>query len=387
MCGKAQGNDKMKIVILGGYPMDKIHGGDRIYGGVETHTYYLIRHMSMLNNVELHVVMLGMDNESFRRDNVYFHIIKTSSRCLYPIYMTRLRNAIFKIGPDIVHVQGTFFIYSMVAASFRDIFPTIITVHGLTAIEFKFETGLRYFICRFVSKPLEKYALSKIKNVIICSPATRYIIENMTKSDIYIIPNGINLEDVDSDIQIVLKHPCIIFVGAIRRLKGTDVLLNAVSIVKKSIPDICVYIAGSGIEETDMKNMVEKMNLVDNVKFLGHVQKKYIYPYIRSTDVLILPSRYETFGIVLLEAMVCSRPIVASNIGGIPYVVEDGKTGLLFESGNVTDLAEKIIILLKDEKLRKKMGNAGRKNADKFKWETIAMRTFLTYRNIVDHCQ
>ena len=79
----------------------------------------------------------------------------------------------------------------------------------------------------------------------------------------------------------------------------------------------------------------------------------------------------------------CKVSVVASNVGGIPFVVKDGKTGLLFECGNVEELAEKVITLLKDKELREKMGKAGRERAKEFTWENIAERTVEVYKEIL----
>jgi glycosyltransferase involved in cell wall biosynthesis len=97
----------------------------------------------------------------------------------------------------------------------------------------------------------------------------------------------------------------------------------------------------------------------------------------------VFPSIYEPFGIVLLEAMACGKPVVASNVGGIPFVVEEGKTGLLFESGNVEDLADKIMTILENEELGEKMGEAGRERAKEFTWDKIAERTVEVYKEIL----
>jgi glycosyltransferase involved in cell wall biosynthesis len=94
----------------------------------------------------------------------------------------------------------------------------------------------------------------------------------------------------------------------------------------------------------------------------------------------VFPSFYEPFGIVLLEAMHCGKAIIASNVGGIPSILEDGHTGLLFDPGNVNDLAEKIIMLLKDKDLRINMGNAGYKKVTEFTWDKVTERTVDIYR-------
>ena len=91
----------------------------------------------------------------------------------------------------------------------------------------------------------------------------------------------------------------------------------------------------------------------------------------------------EVLHLSVLEAMAYGKPVVASNVGGIPYVVENGTTGLLFECGNVKELAEKIIVLLRDEELRKKMGEAGRERAKEFTWDKIAEQTVDLYKEIL----
>jgi glycosyltransferase involved in cell wall biosynthesis len=146
---------------------------------------------------------------------------------------------------------------------------------------------------------------------------------------------------------------------------------------------LCLYIAGSGPEENKLKELVKELNIEENVNFLGYISGIKKYSYYKSADVCVFPSIYEAFGIVLLEAMACGKPVVASNVGGIPFVVEEGKTGLLFESGNVEDLADKIVTILKDEELREKMGEAGRERAKEFTWDKIAERTVEVYKEIL----
>ena len=371
---------KIKVAMLCTYPLNE----NKIYGGVETHVYHLTHHIALLSDIELHIVTLGTNKKQFLKNNIYFHIIKKSNfRYVRPLDMIKLRREILKINPDIVHVQGTSYMYSLPATLVRGKHPTLLTVHGLVKMEFKFEKGVRYATGKFISKPLEKYAISKIQSIIVCSPAMKELVNNMTNSKIYVIPNGINLERIDDVQSIDLNHPNIFFVGLLRKVKGIGILLNAIPIIKKSISDICVYIAGSGQLENELKSLVKKLDIEENVKFLGFLQEEEKYIYYKSADLCVVPSVYESFGIVLLEAMAYGKPVVASNVGGIPYVVENGTTGLLFECGNVKELAEKIIVLLRDEELRKKMGEAGRERAKEFTWDKIAEQTVDLYNEIL----
>ena len=101
--------------------------------------------------------------------------------------------------------------------------------------------------------------------------------------------------------------------------------------------------------------------------------------YYKSVDLCVVPSFSEAFSIVALEAMACGKSVVASDVGGLHYLVENGKTGLLFKCGNVEELSEKVIILLQNKELREKMGIAGRKKAREFSWDKIAEKTNEVY--------
>jgi glycosyltransferase involved in cell wall biosynthesis len=125
------------------------------------------------------------------------------------------------------------------------------------------------------------------------------------------------------------------------------------------------------------------LNIENYVDFLGFLSGEKKYTYYKSADIYVQPSRYETFGIAILEAMACGKTVVASNVGGIPFLVIDGETGLLFENGNVRDLAEKILNLLNDKELREKMGKAGKKRAEEFTWDKIAKQTVEVYKEIL----
>jgi glycosyltransferase involved in cell wall biosynthesis len=138
-----------------------------------------------------------------------------------------------------------------------------------------------------------------------------------------------------------------------------------------------------GVYRLRLKKLVKKQNIEKNVEFLGFISDDEKYACYNSADIFVLPSLEESFGIVLLEAMACRKPVVASNVGGIPFVVADEKTGLLFESNDPEDLAEKIITLLRNRELQENMGRAGRERAKEFGWDKIAKTTVRLYQEII----
>ncbi|NQE54770.1 Trehalose synthase [ANME-1 cluster archaeon GoMg3.2] len=369
---------KIKVVMLGPYLYEM--------GGVTMHIKKMTKYLSYREDIEMHLITIGNKNEKTKIGNLNIHMIKKSLPYPFsiPSLVWFLKHKIIELNPDIVHAQGSFAPYSTAAALVRNKYPTLLTMHGILAKELKFHKGINFIFILFIHKPNERYVVSKISNIIAVSLHVKNVISDMTQSQICVIQNGIDFEDIHNvQPHKSVEYPSILFVGGLSKVKGIDTLLNAVPILRKKILNLCLYIAGSGPEENKLKELVKELNIEENVNFLGYVSEIEKYSYYKSADVCVFPSIYEPFGIVLLEAMACGKPVVASNVGGIPFVVEEGKTGLLFESGNVEDLADKIMTILKNEELREKMGEAGRERAKEFTWDKIAERTVDVYKEIL----
>ena len=150
----------------------------------------------------------------------------------------------------------------------------------------------------------------------------------------------------------------ILFVGRLTILKGIQYAVEAFRRISKQNPDIKMAIVGRGEFEVSLRNLAKDMK---NVVFVGYVvssrMRKALY---NGCLLLVVPSLYEALPMVVLEAMACGKPIVASNVGGIPTLVRDGKNGFLARPGDPEDLERLMSILCKDEKLRGAMGSFGR---------------------------
>ena len=178
----------------------------------------------------------------------------------------------------------------------------------------------------------------------------------------------------------------ILFVGGLDKahyFKGVSNLLKAVS--KLKFENWRLEIVGDGDMRPKYEKMACEMEIADRVNFAGRVSDKKLPGYYQNCDVLVLPSinSGEAFGMVLLEAMASSKPIIASNLPGVRNVFENGKQGLLVEPENYNDLAEKIKIILSDDNLAEKMGEAGRKLVEeKYAWEKVGERLDGIYREV-----
>ncbi len=149
------------------------------------------------------------------------------------------------------------------------------------------------------------------------------------------------------------------YIGRISHEKGIDVLLEAIPSVQERNPEIAFRIIGPGPQLQELKERSEELNLETNKIFTGYHSN--INEILQLTDICVLPSRSENFSLFVLECLRAAKPLIACNVGGIPEVITDNKSGLFIEPGNAKDLAEKILLLSQDKKLQNKLGEEGNK--------------------------
>ena len=167
----------------------------------------------------------------------------------------------------------------------------------------------------------------------------------------------------------------ILFVGRLEPRKGFDVLMLSIPKIIESFSDIHVDICGTGeLLEISKSELLPKH--LSKISFHGYQTRESLDLFYSNCDIFIAPSRYESFGIVYLEAMKFSKPVIACDSGGTPEVVADGTTGILVEPGNVESLSNAVLKLANDPELRKKMGVEGRKRHENlFSLDTLINTT------------
>jgi D-inositol-3-phosphate glycosyltransferase len=186
----------------------------------------------------------------------------------------------------------------------------------------------------------------------------------------------------------------ILFVGRIDPVKGIDTLLKAMAIVRHKMGrhlDAELLIVGGDKDSADrsadseicrLQRLTTELNLKDTVTFLGAQRQDHLPYYYSAAEVCILPSRYESFGMVALEAMACGTPVIASKVGGLASLIQDERCGFVVPEGNETELAAKICLLLGNPELREILGGHARKRALQYNWHTIADRILTLYRTL-----
>jgi len=203
-----------------------------------------------------------------------------------------------------------------------------------------------------------------------------------------IIPNGVDVDHFSPDVSPIDEF-CdgklnILFVSRLEKRKGLNYLLEAFKQVKQEIPDSRLIIVGPG---TRLRRKYEKQvarSSLKDVIFVGFVPYDELPRYYKTADVFCAPATgRESFGIILLEAMAVSKPIVASNIEGYASVVTHGVDGLLVPPADKEGLAQALISLLTDQSLRQEMGAKGRAKALEHSWEQIAQKVLNYYVRVL----
>ncbi len=208
---------------------------------------------------------------------------------------------------------------------------------------------------------------------------------------IHVISPGVDTErfhpipktHAKESIGICPDHRIILFVGRIEPLKGIDNLLRAISHVVKKPPELrewlCVPIIGGNpdrIHEDDemvrLQEMREELGIGDIVTFLGAKDQDMLQYYYSAAEMVVMPSDYESFGMVALEAMACGTPVIASDVGGLSTLVKHGRTGYRVPARDPKALAAKIARLLTDEGLRRRIGHRAACWAESYAWPRIA---------------
>ena len=172
--------------------------------------------------------------------------------------------------------------------------------------------------------------------------------------------------------------PLVLYVGRLAPIKGLETLLDAVALLDRRGQRLRLVIVGGEADEpwdgheADLRRRIETLGIGDVVGFVGAQRQEALRTHYVAADVTVLPSHYESFGMVALEAMACGSPVVASRVGGLTTTVRDGVTGFLVPEGDVTALAGRLEALLGDPDLRWRLGREGVRWAAQHRWPCVA---------------
>ena len=288
-----------------------------------------------------------------------------------------VREVIRRGGFEIVHAHHAFTPTSLLSISAAEKLriPSILTNHTIFLAS---NAKYVWVPASYILYPYRRYINKACLITAVSRAAAKFIEHFAEDKKIAVVPNGVDIElfeSVEKNIQPNLSEkPIILYIGRLAYRKGLQVLVRAMPFILKEIPNAHLLIAGKGYMDSFIRMLIKSLNLEGNVTMLGFIPDEKLPELYASSRLFVMPSLYcESFGVTLLEAMASGRPVIASNVGGIPEVVKDGVTGLLFRRGDAEDLADKIIMVLSDRNLAQSLvSNAKELVKERYSWPVIA---------------
>jgi D-inositol-3-phosphate glycosyltransferase len=251
----------------------------------------------------------------------------------------------------------------------------------------------------------ERSVLRRVDRIIAATPAEQAQLEWLYQADmrkVIVVPPGVDVGHfypipVDEARQFIGLAPdarIILFVGRIEPLKGLDTLIKAVACLRvKDLaePVHLVVIGGDpdaapeemSAEMARIQKMCDDLTVGKMVAFLGKRSQDTLPYYYSAAEVVVMPSHYESFGMVALEAMACGTPVIASQVGGLAFLVQDGVTGYTVPDSDDEILCGKLTALLGDASLRQTLGRNAVEYAQNYAWEKIAAQIVGVYTDVI----
>jgi D-inositol-3-phosphate glycosyltransferase len=223
--------------------------------------------------------------------------------------------------------------------------------------------------------------------------------------NVSVVPPGVDLskfypipdEDAHEYLNVPICQRMLLFVGRIEPLKGVDTLIRSLAVMRDlgtlDKHEVCLSIIGgdASVSEEEMSHEMgrlldlrEELDMEQVITFLGKRAQDTLPYYYSAADVVVVPSHYESFGMVALEAMACGTPVVASRIGGLAYLIQDGETGFHVRDQEPVELAARLTEILDNEQLHQRMGENAVAYAQGYSWEEIANQITQVYKEILE---
>ena len=280
---------------------------------------------------------------------------------------------------DIIHCHLLQGFHSVVAIVFKALFQKKVVIKvGATGPLSDFVMLKNVFLGDFLLKKITRAD----KLVTVCSQSTAEALqEGFTASQVEQIPNGVDTNHF-KPFSSSGNQKNITFIGRLDHMKGVQVLLDAFKTLKEDGVTAHLTIIGDGPDRDKLQNLARDAGVNDSISFCGAVED--IIPYLQKSALFVLPSLSEGLSNVLLEAMACGLPIVATRVGGNIDLIRDGENGILVETENSNQLSEAMKKILQDKALAKKLGSEARKTVEqRFSLISIADRYLSLYQKLI----
>ncbi|MEH2389879.1 MAG: glycosyltransferase family 1 protein [Nostoc sp.] len=311
----------------------------------------------------------------------------------------------FQVKNDITYqlVHTNYWLSSWVGMELKKIQESkqVHTYHSLGAVKYNTIEKENIPLIASVRLAVEKEVLETAERIVATSPQEKEHMRSLvsTKGNINIIPCGTDIQRFGSIAREAARHELaidkeakvVLYVGRFDPRKGIETLVRAVN--ESGLRDsnnLQLIIGGGstpgncdGIERDRIEQIVNELGMSDFTIFAGRLSQDILPTYYAAADVCVVPSHYEPFGLVAIEAMASSTPVVASDVGGLQFTVVDEETGLLASPQDVDAFASAIDRILLNSEWRDELGKAGRKRVEsKFSWHGVATQLTELYTQL-----
>jgi len=263
--------------------------------------------------------------------------------------------------------------------------PTLVVIPHLFADtifqEINFVLGTYIYL---FEKPVP--LLYKNKRFMVISKSTADEVEKrgIARENIDVVECGIDKEVYRFDPSIPkFEIPTLIYIGRLKKYKNVETAIQAMPLIRKSIPNAGLVIIGSGDHEPDLKRLTEAIGLNEAVEFKGFIKQEEKVNYLRRAHVSVYPSLKEGWGLTNIEANACGTAVLAARVPGLQDSVSEGNSGLLFEFGNIEAFSALAVKMLSDDNFRKGLEMGGLRWAANFSWDKAAKATEDIIKRIV----
>lgn len=299
------------------------------------------------------------------------------------MYSMRIRSQIQKIDFDVINAHSLDFAYYALTGKKKD--RLLFTLHGVTWEEKKYlpkwsQVGWDILYVKRLNK-----LLNGLKYLVAINPYVRDVVQNKTNATIFDIPNPVLESFFELPLEIS-EESRIFYIGVIGKRKNLLNLIKALPYVKKEVKNFKLVVAGKVRDKAyfqQIQKYILKHELSDNIEFLGTINEERKYKEFSKMSFLVLPSFQETAPMVISEAFAAGKPVIASNVGGIPYMIGDNERGLLVNPFDKIDIAEKIIYFLENPEEIKKMGKRAKRYAkSKHSLKNVVKKYKMAYEEV-----
>ena len=383
-----------------------------ISGGTGAYVYYLSHSLQKLGN-NVHVVARDKQDSEKEIEGINVHYRKGTGNALLRYWRfarsasKKIKELDNKIGLDIIHSNLP--LVPSFAIPKESAKALVCAVHSTwkgEAIVTKKDnpkelnpnekTMLRFnLLLRYYEKKLMKRsdALIAVSKYTVGELTELYDIE---EKKIHVIYNGVdtnrfkprpNRVELRRKFELEEKKKIVLFVGRLYHRKGLEILLRSIPPIIQDFSDIKFVISGTGFKkkEQSLRDLAKKLDIEDYVTFLGYVPDQDLPDLYSASDIFVLPAIYENFPFAILEAQATGLPVISTKVGGIPEFLEDNKNGFLIDPGDQVQLAQRILMLLRDPIRAEEMGKLGRSLIEKsLDWRIITGQVIDLYNKLLE---